>query len=70
MTHGRFTATATRPDGWSYPESPASAPANCELNIAIVNDPGLLGLAIYSQALLVPYPHQEKLSNVVSDVLQ
>ena len=30
---------------------------------------GLLGLAIYSQALLVPYPFQERLSNVVPDVL-
>ena len=38
--------------------------------MTIVNDPGLVGLSIYSQALLVPYPHQERLSNVVSDVLQ
>ena len=39
------------------------------LQITIVNDPGLLGLNIYSQALMVPYPFQARLSNVMPDVL-
>ena len=39
------------------------------LTLSIVNDPGLIGTAIYSQALLVPSPFPATLSNVVSDVL-
>ena len=39
------------------------------VSVAVPNDPGLIGLPIYMQALLVPYPLPARLSNVVSDVV-
>lgn len=39
------------------------------LAIPVPNAPGLVGIHVYSQALLMPYPQQSRLSNVVHDVL-
>ena len=39
------------------------------VSIAVPNAPGLVGISIYCQALLVPYPYQAKLTNVTADVI-
>jgi hypothetical protein len=39
------------------------------VSLAVPNQPGLLGLSVYSQALLVPYPYAPRLSNVMHDVI-
>jgi hypothetical protein len=37
--------------------------------VPVPNDPGLINVSIYSQALIVPYPFQAHLTNVMPDVI-
>ena len=40
------------------------------ISITVPSQSGLIGIPIFAQTLLVPYPFQPRLSNVVRDVIQ
>ncbi len=39
------------------------------VSFAVPNVPGLAGISIYAQALLLPHPFQARLTNVTADVI-